>query len=370
MTKDTPIVIFTGGHHTSGLEVAQNLQKSNITIYWFGHRHSSWGDSRDSAEYREVTASNINFIDLKAGKFHRTYHPLKLLRIPWGFIQAFMQIIILKIKYGRRVTGIVSFGGYLAVPVVISGWILGLKSLTHEQTMVSGWANKIISYFCSKIAISWPQSKTYLPAQKCVLVGLPLRQQILNLPRKTIHKKGLRQIYITGGKQGSHAINLAVFAALNQLLPFYNIVHQTGNTSIYQDYSKAQSILANLPEKLRNNYFPVEYLDGQKAAHTLSDSQTIVTRAGAHIVAELLYFQKKCVLIPLPHGSHHEQDKNAEYLVNQKQAILLPQSQLGSASLINAIKSAEMLTPITNNLNFDGLAALTLLIKKELLNEK
>ena len=40
---------------------------------------------------------------------------------------------------------VMSFGGYLAVPVVIAAKILGIPALTHEQTVVVGYANKLIS---------------------------------------------------------------------------------------------------------------------------------------------------------------------------------------------------------------------------------
>ena len=54
-------LVITGGHHTSALEVARLLRQEGWRIYWFGHRQSMWGDTSDSAEYREVTAAGIKF---------------------------------------------------------------------------------------------------------------------------------------------------------------------------------------------------------------------------------------------------------------------------------------------------------------------
>ena len=160
-------LVFTGGHHTSALVVAKELKKKGWNIIWYGHRHSMWGDESDSAEYREVTAAGIKFYDLKAGKFYATFSPLKLIRIPYGFLQAFLLLIF------HRPNGIVSFGGYLAVPTVICGWLLGIPSVTHEQTLVAGWANKLISLFVKKIAVSWPNSLTHYPKAKTIFTGLP-----------------------------------------------------------------------------------------------------------------------------------------------------------------------------------------------------
>ena len=168
-------LVITGGHHTGALEVAKSFSASGVPVVWFGHRHSLWGDPSDSAEYREVTAAGIPFYDLWAGKFYRTLNPLKLIRIPYGFLQAFHYLITLK------PSGIVSFGGYLAVPTVICGWLLGIPSVTHEQTVVGGWANRLIALFAQKIAVSWPESLKYYPQHKTILTGLPLRPEILKM---------------------------------------------------------------------------------------------------------------------------------------------------------------------------------------------
>jgi UDP-N-acetylglucosamine--N-acetylmuramyl-(pentapeptide) pyrophosphoryl-undecaprenol N-acetylglucosamine transferase len=50
---------------------------------------------------------------------------------------------------------ILSFGGYLAVPVVFVGWLLGIPSVTHEQTAVVGYANKFVSLFAKRILLTW-----------------------------------------------------------------------------------------------------------------------------------------------------------------------------------------------------------------------
>ena len=150
-------LVFTGGHHTSALEVAKQLKRRGWRIIWFGHRHSMWSDKSDSAEYHDVTTSDIKFYNLQAGKFYRTFHPLKLIRIPWGFIQSFYWLLRLK------PVGIVSFGGYLAVPTVITGWILGIPAITHEQTVAAGWANRLIARFAQKIAVTWPVSARHYP---------------------------------------------------------------------------------------------------------------------------------------------------------------------------------------------------------------
>ena len=336
-------LVFTGGHHTSALEVAKALKNKEWEIVWFGHRHSMWGDKSDSAEYTEVTAASVKFIDLKAGKFYRTFNPLKLIRIPLGFFQAFYNLLLL------RPTGIVSFGGYLAVPTVLAGWLLGIPSITHEQTVVSGWANKFIGLFVRKIALAWPDSTSRYPARKSVVVGLPLRPEIVQLKNQSSKTYNLKPktLYITGGKQGSQTINKVVFAALPELLANYRIIHQTGNL----DYSTAQSYL-------KEGYECFAF-DSAKAISALSQAAVVVSRAGAHIIYELGYLGIPCVLIPIPWVSHNEQLLNAQILERNHQAVILPQSQLTPQSLVSSIKQALQLKPRPINLPTDATEKLT-----------
>jgi len=342
-------LVFTGGHHTSALEVAKALKIKGWEIVWFGHKHSMWNDKADSGEYREVTTAGIKFYDLLAGKFYRTYNPLKLIRIPFGFIQAMFLLLL------ERPDGIVSFGGYLAVPTVIMGWVLGIKSVTHEQTLVTGWANKLISHFVSKIAVSWPSSLDYYPKQKVVLVGLPLRPGIL----KTSSTKSNKPIiYITGGKQGSHVLNKVIFSTIDDLTKKYTVIHQTGTSTVYNDFSESQKI--KNPEYSSFNY------DSQQGINSLVNSDIVVSRAGAHTIYELAVLGRRSVLVPIPWVSHHEQDVNADMLVKSGIAIVLSENKLKSASLFEAIEKASKLNPVKINLPTDATDKMVNLIEDQL----
>jgi UDP-N-acetylglucosamine--N-acetylmuramyl-(pentapeptide) pyrophosphoryl-undecaprenol N-acetylglucosamine transferase len=357
----SPLLIFTGGHHTSALALAKKLQERGWQIYWVGHRHSQWRDTADSAEYREVKEAGIEFFDLKAGKIFRTFHPLKLLRLPWGFITAFILVLKLKIHYGKRLKGIVTFGGYLGVPVVFNGFLFGIPVLAHEQTPVAGWANKFIAFFAQKIALTWPSGSGYYPVRKTILTGLPLRDEILNAVK---NKPRLDHIYITGGKQGAHVINSAVFSVLEELLKDFTLIHQTGTSALSNDFKTANELRDKLPENLKNKYIVRDYLSPLETARALSDSGLVISRSGAHIIQELALFQTRCVLIPIPWSSHNEQLINARLLENNQQAEILNQSQLNGTTLIGAIQKAMLLKPGQLNIISDGMEKMIQLIEQ------
>lgn len=278
-------IVFTGGHHNSALVVALELKKMGYEIIWLGHKFTMRGDKQVSAEYAEVTSNNIPFYELKAGKVYKKKNPLEYLKVGFGFLQALSYLL----KYRPKL--IVSFGGYLSVPVVLAGWILGIPSVTHEQTVTAGWANKAIAPFVKKIFLTHQSSLKNYPPQKAVVVGLPLRKGLIAKHKFKKAKPPL--IYITCGKQGSHVINQAVFPIIGKLVEKYKVVHQTGSFTLTSDQEKARRVKVSLPKSVRHRYFHKPYFFEKDAVRYLKLASVVVSRSGAHTTYELLYLGKK-----------------------------------------------------------------------------
>lgn len=333
-------VLFTGGHHNSALEVALALREKGYQIVWLGHKFTSKGDKSLSAEYQEITKNNIRFIELKTGKFYRKhFDPIELIKIALGFIQSFTYL--LKIKPDL----IFSSGGYLSVPVVICGWILGIPSVTHEQTVVAGWANKAISRFVKKIMLTHESSLQNYPKEKSLVVGLPIRKQLLD--KKFEKEFSPKLIYVTCGKQGSHVINSALFPLIPKLVKKYTIIHQTGSNTLYKDQERARRIKERLGE-LKNHYQYSSYFFGDEAATYLKSSEIVISRSGAHISYELMLLGKKSVLIPIPWVSHNEQLENAKLVSQHTKSVVLEEKDLSPQSLEDAIIKLEKIKSSKN----------------------
>jgi UDP-N-acetylglucosamine--N-acetylmuramyl-(pentapeptide) pyrophosphoryl-undecaprenol N-acetylglucosamine transferase len=286
-----------------------------------------WGDKNVSAEYQEVTGREIPFYDLKAGKLYQTFHPLKLLRLPFGFLQAFYYLIRIRPQL------IVSFGGYLAPPVVIAGWLLRIPSVTHEQTVEGGWANRLVAKFAKKVFVTWEDSLKYFPAKKTIVTGNPLRPAIFEAKKQfnNLTIQQLPTLYITGGKQGSHILNVAAGHALPELLKKYNVIHQCGRSTVFDDY---KPLTSHLPPHLRARYILQDYFTEEEIGSVFAAADMVISRSGANIVYELAALGKPAILIPIPWASHDEQSKNAQILVNAGSAILLEEKDLTPSTLI------------------------------------
>lgn len=328
-------VVFTGGHHNSALEVARRLRlEHGADILWLGHKHTMLGDTSLSAEYKEVTSYGIPFKDLKAGKLYKTFDIRHWFRIPWSILQSFYYLITFRPQL------VVSFGGYLAAPVVLAAWVLRIPVITHEQTAVAGLANRFIARFAEKICITWKSSEGYFDKRKTILTGLPLRASIFNVENTASFsfKNALPTIYITGGKQGCHIVNVAVKEKLSELLEKTNIIHQIGSTTVTKDLTALTKVAEYLPQELKERYVPREYVFEDEIGAVFKKADIVISRAGAHTVYELAALGKPAIFIPISWASHGEQYRNAKMLADRGLARVLDECELTGEKLLREIQ--------------------------------
>ncbi len=281
---------------------------------------------------------SVPYAAVATGKLRRYFSwrtPLDLARIPLGVLQAAWHVARF------RPAVIFSTGGYVCVPPVIAGRLLGVPAITHEQTARSGLANRIAARFARVVAISYAESAAEFPPGRTVLTGNPLRAELLsgNALRGAQawgFDAALPVVYITGGALGAHAINLAVAAALPHLSAVAQIVHQVGEgpDGSGADLRSAQVQAAD-PSVLAR-YRPVAAV-GLELADLYALAQLIVGRAGAGTVNELAALGKPAVLIPLPGAAADEQTANAQRLAAVGAAVVLPQADLTPTRLVGLV---------------------------------
>lgn len=328
-------IVITGGHHSSALPVIKKLKEKvpDIQILWMGHKYSMKNDKNPTLEYIEITSLGIPFYNLKAGKVYKTYDIGRLLKVPLGFFQAFWFLV------RNRPDAIMSFGGYLAAPVVIAGYFLKIPSLTHEQTVVAGYSNTLISKFVKKVLVSWHESEKYFPKNKVFYTGIPLREEIFKISSGSFEiNKGLLTIYVSAGKTGSHIINENIKDSLKDLLTFCNVIHQCGDNSVYNDFEKLENEYKNIRESVRGKYFLRRFVLQDEIGEAYMKADLVISRSGAHTISEIIALQKPSLLIPIPWVSHNEQYENATMVKNLGLGVILDQERLNSKNLVDTIK--------------------------------
>ncbi len=334
-------IAIIGGHLTPALAVLNELKAQGFDdIIWIGTKYAQTRNKNVSLEYQIVQKTNTPFITLKAGKLWRKYTlrtiiPAlqNLILIPYGFIKSF------QILSKQRPAVVVSFGGHLALPMVFMAKLIGIKSITHEQTVVLGLTNKIISKFADTVCVSWENSLKFFPEEKTVYTGLPIREELFPKAHEIKYfKNNLPVLLVMGGNQGSNTINWRLTKILPDLLKTTNIIHLTGNSTLTHDYRKAIESKSLLDSDQASRYVVKENAYFEEYANYLNSADIVLSRAGANAVSELLLHGKLSVLIPIPWASNNEQLKNAKMLEETGLGLVVEQyDEMPPIEIFNAL---------------------------------
>lgn len=324
-------IIITGTHTTPAIELIRQLkedQKFSWEISYIGRCFNSSVDTKPSIESKLIPEIGASFYGIQCGKFDRRWIPNTIKGIPQiftGFEKA--KQIVKQINPDI----VVSFGGYVSVPVIIAAYLNYIKSITHEQTFTTSLSTKINSKFVNKIALSFPKEKL---SSKEIVTGNLLRQDIYISKSKMfdnlIGNKNKPIIYITAGNQGSKTINDCIQTILPDLNKF-TIVHQTGET----DYQNIKQFSLN-----QNNYHVFDYIKQNDIGWILNRADIIISRSGANTAQEIVSLQKKSILIPLLVSQQDEQILNAKWVKKQNPdgTVIIYQAKLTPKKLLSKIK--------------------------------
>lgn len=306
-------ILVCGGHPTPALALIDELRKNHpeISLFFVGRKYAIESERTLSYEYKGCVERNIPFRELQAGRITRLLtksSAINILRVPYGFLQAFLIILQEKPDY------VVSFGGYIALPLAFWAWLLHIPVFTHEQTMKPGEANKLIGFFSTKIFVAFESVLHYFPEHKTEWIGNPVRDLVfikndLSFPLDTT----VPVLYVTGGSLGSHSINQHIFALLDKLLPTFTIIHQTGDVKEYGDLDVAQKLKRQFQKIYPNRYIPIAHISENDMGSVYEKAEFIIGRSGANTFFELIALQKPALFIPLPWSANGEQKAHAEF---------------------------------------------------------
>ncbi|MBI2596983.1 UDP-N-acetylglucosamine--N-acetylmuramyl-(pentapeptide) pyrophosphoryl-undecaprenol N-acetylglucosamine transferase [Candidatus Daviesbacteria bacterium] len=332
-------VLLTGAHFTPAIAVIEELKKnSDVKLIYVGRKTTLEGDKTASVESKVLPSLGIKFIPITTGRLLRVfsiYTISSILKIPVGFFQAFYIIL------SEKPDVILSFGGYVAIPIIIIGWFFSIPIIIHEQTLVIGLANKISSLFADKIAVSFSR---HSKSEKNILTGNPLRKEILKpiekLPSDFIQlfnqakKLSLPVILVMGGNQGSHLINTCLENALEELIKIACVIHVSGSNK-FGDYERLNEF--RKINQIKEKYL-VKHWIGEEFGTILKKADLVVCRAGINTLIESAFSEVPSLVIPIPYLYQDEQSKNAKFFQMLGVSEILHQSNLSPKTLVKNIK--------------------------------
>jgi len=331
-------ILICGGHPTPALAVVDELKKNHTetSLVFVGRKYAIESERTLSYEYKGCMERKILFYELHAGRITRIITKssfLNILRVPYGFFQAVF--LLLREKPDR----VISFGGYIALPIAFWAWVFQIPVYTHEQTMKPGAANKLIGFFSKKIFVAFESVMAYFPHNKTEWIGNPVRDVVFikNTLSFSIDSS-VPLIYITGGSLGSHSINEHVFILLDKLLSQFTIIHQVGDVKEYGDLDNALKLKRQFQKQYPNRYVPLAHVIDTEIGSVYENAEFIIGRSGANTFFELLALKKPALFIPLPWSAQGEQKAHAEYFKDHGIGEMFDQKK-DSAELLSALYS-------------------------------
>lgn len=310
----------TAGHVTPNIALLPRLRELEYDIHYIG--------SYNGIEKELIEQFGIPYHGISSGKLRR-YFSLQNFTDPFRVIKGFREAH--KLIKLLRPNVIFSKGGFVSVPVVLAGKKRKIPTIIHESDMTPGLANKISIPSATKVCCNFPETVKLLPADKAVLTGSPIRQELLSGDKQhALNFTGLDErkpvILIVGGSLGAAAVNEAIRRILPSLLKDFHVIHLCGR-------GKLDPSLNHL-----NGYVQYEYIkDELKDLFALSD--IVISRAGANAICELLALHKPNLLIPLSaSASRGDQLLNARSFERQGFSAVMEEEQLTDTSLLTAVR--------------------------------
>ena len=309
----------TAGHVTPNLALIPSLKDHGFEIRYIG--------SYEGIEKKLITDAGIPYDGISSGKLRR-YFDLKNFSDPFRVLKGYAEACKLIKNYKPDV--VFSKGGFVSVPVVLAAKRYHIPTIIHESDMTPGLANKICIPSAARVCCNFPETLQYLPKDKAVLTGSPIRRELLTGDRLSglqyTHLSADKPIILViGGSLGSVTVNQAVRSILPQLLTNFQVIHICGKGHLDES-------LIGTP-----GYVQYEYVNAP-LRHLFAAADLIISRAGANSICEILALRKPNILIPLSAAaSRGDQILNANSFKEHGYSSVMTEEEITPEKLLAAV---------------------------------
>jgi UDP-N-acetylglucosamine--N-acetylmuramyl-(pentapeptide) pyrophosphoryl-undecaprenol N-acetylglucosamine transferase len=304
----------TGGHIFPALAIANEIRKRDpeAKILFVG--------ALGRMEMERIPAAGYPIIGL----------PVQGLQRKFGFknLVVAYKLVISLVKAGKILKSfkpdmVIGVGGYASGPLLKVAARRKIPTLIQEQNSYAGITNRLLAKKARAICVAYEGMEKYFPAEKIVLTGNPVREEVLNTTVKKSQAAeffglpaGKPVLLVLGGSLGARTINesllahVGVFGTAN-----VHVLWQTGK-HYYEQLQDDSQLKGNTHIKT------VDFINRMDLAYALAD--VIISRAGAGTISELCLLGKPVILVPSPNVAEDHQTRNAMALVQHNAALMIP----------------------------------------------
>lgn len=350
----------TGGHIFPAVSIANALKAKNpkAKILFVG--------AEGRMEMQRVPAAGYSIKGLPILGFDRVnkLNNIKVLLKLWKSLR-----IAKKIIKDFRPDVVIGVGGYASGATLYKAANMGIPCLIQEQNSYAGVTNKLLAKKVSKICVAYEGMERFFPADKIIMTGNPVRQNILET---TITKEEARMsfglnpskktILIVGGSLGAQTINRSIIEHLD-------LIHNSDVQIVWQTGKRYfGNINSVLDKKGLDNLHVMDFISDMGAAYKAAD--LVISRAGASSISEFQLIGKPVILVPSPNVAEDHQTKNAMALVNKGAAMFVSDADAPATLLqlaLNTINNSDQLATLSKNIKKMGLHNASDIIVEEVL---
>lgn len=295
--KDKNILLCgsgSGGHFYPSLQLAYSLDKLNANIYYIVAENKL-----DSFKIKETS---FKYLTLKSVGLKSNF---------FSFFKAQFMNIKQCFKYikDKNIDIVIGFGGSLSFSMCIAALLSKTKFIVHEQNVIIGRANKLISYL-KPIYSSFPLN---IKKDRYKVVGSPLVNN-----NKLENVKCYDVIFVMGSL-GSSSVDKIIEEYLKKFNPKWKILIVSKNIVFKSE-----------------NVDVFSYLDGIE--NYFHNANLIITRGGASTLSQLSKTKSKVIIIPSPNVVNNHQYHNAIYFKDNYGCEIVLEKDLTSINLSKLIE--------------------------------
>lgn len=312
----------TGGHIFPAVSIANALKELDP------HAEILFVGALGRMEMERVPQAGYKIVGLPVRGFNRA-QPWKNVSVLIDLAKSIRQVQKIIRDFKPNVG--VGVGGYASGAAMWAAANMGIPILLQEQNGFAGVTNKILKDKAAKICVAYEGMERFFPADKIILTGNPVRQNLLQGVKH--QPSNIKHLLIIGGSLGARTINEAMIGAIsNQLsaISSIQIVWQTGK--IYYEKCKAAWEAAGKPANIEVHDFLSDMPD------QYANADLVISRAGASSISELCLLGKPAILVPSPNVAEDHQTHNAMALVYKDAAVLVRDAEAADKLISTALK--------------------------------